>query len=115
MTSGHNFFSTRTRDASEGGLFIETDLPLPIGSQLHVLIRLPGTPGIDAAAEVAWALSDDAGQPAGLGVRFLSMPERSRQTIQRFMTERAPMLFDSETVESEESDPPTGPPPLPRR
>jgi uncharacterized protein (TIGR02266 family) len=119
ITSGHNFFSTHTRDASAGGLFIETDLPLPIGSPLHVVIRMPGMPGLEVAAEVAWALTDEAGRLDGLGVRFLSMPERSRAAIQRFMAARAPMLFDSETVEeaegAEEAAAPAGPPPLPRR
>lgn len=116
VTSGHNFFSTHTRDASEGGLFIETSLPLPIGSEVHVVIRLPGQPGLEVAAEVAWALTDPAGAIEGLGLRFLSMPERSRQAIQRFMSARTPMLFDSEAAEDPEgAAPPGGPPPLPRR
>lgn len=108
VTSGHNFFSTRTRDASEGGLFIESDLPLPIGSAVNVVIRLPGMPGLEVAAEVTWALTDDSGAQTGLGLRFLSMPDRSREAIQRFMSARTPMLFEEDAAEPE-------PPPLPRR
>ena len=116
VTSGHNFFSTRTRDASAGGLFVETDLPLPIGSKLQLVIRLPGALGIELAAEVAWALADETGAVQGLGVRFLSVPPRSLETIQRFMASRAPMEFDAEApVEETEPDAPAGPPPLPRR
>ncbi len=53
------------RDLSLGGAFIETDRPLPFGSQLTIVVRLPGSrdesklPGV-----VRWANSK------GIGVQF---------------------------------------------
>ena len=34
LRSEHNFYSAQTRDLSVGGLFIETDVALPIGTRL---------------------------------------------------------------------------------
>lgn len=113
VTSGHNFFSGRTRDASEGGLFVQTDLELPIGSKVQLVIRLPGSLGIEADAEVAWALSDEHGVVQGIGVKFLALAPRTLEVIKRFMSARTPMLFDTE--EAVEEPAPEGPPPLPRR
>jgi uncharacterized protein (TIGR02266 family) len=113
VTSGHNFFSTRTRDASEGGVFIETDLPLPIGSKVRVVMRLPSSPGLEVDAEIAWTLADDHGGTIGLGLRFVDPSPLVHAAIVRFMKTRAPMVFDAEPSMEPEAGP--MPPPLPRR
>ena len=37
--SQHNFYSGRTHDISVGGLFIETNVALPIGTKLTVELK----------------------------------------------------------------------------
>jgi uncharacterized protein (TIGR02266 family) len=56
-----------------GGLFIETEEPLPPGTPLKVRFRLPGADRLhEIEARVAWrqAASADATRAPGMGVEF---------------------------------------------
>jgi uncharacterized protein (TIGR02266 family) len=122
VRSEHNFFTTRTLDASEGGLFIETNLPLEVGTLVDLQLHLPGVPSREIKARVAWALADLSGATTGLGLEFVSLEPRLQDAIADFMQRRAPLTFDSEEPAEEPAedaaedaaDPPS-PPPLPRR
>ena len=49
-----------------GGLFIETEQPLPRGTSLKVRFRLPGGEGVhEIEGRVAWAHTPRAGEPGG--------------------------------------------------
>jgi uncharacterized protein (TIGR02266 family) len=93
--SAHNFYSGRTRDISAGGLFIETDVPLPVGMRITVDVQLLKTK-VRGDAEVVWVLLDDKGQTVGMGVRFMSLPASTRERIEAFMGLREAMLFEME-------------------
>lgn len=93
--STHNFYSGRTRDISAGGLFIETDVPLPVGTRITVDLQLLKTK-VRADSEVVWVLMDDNGQTVGMGVRFVSLPAAVRERIETFMGLRQAMLFEME-------------------
>jgi len=58
-----------------GGLFIESDEPLPAGSLVKVRFRLPGRePLHEIEGRVVWAHGagrDPAGKSPGMGVAFL--------------------------------------------
>jgi len=114
VRSEHNFFTTRTRDASEGGLFIETDLPLAVGTSVDLQLRLPGVPSRELKAKVAWALTEPSGATTGLGLEFVSLEPRMRDAITEFMQQKAPLMFDSEEPDEVAADVPR-PPPLPQR
>jgi uncharacterized protein (TIGR02266 family) len=106
VASGSNFYAGRTRDLSLGGLFVETDVGLPIGSQIDVKLKLPGGTFM-VACEVVWHLSDK-GHTVGVGVRFLQLSAGARHAIESFMSLRSPVAF-----EAPELDDGPGPPPLP--
>lgn len=58
-----------------GGLFVETDTPLPLGSPLRLRFRLPGGQRLhEVEARVAWlyvpAEPDRSPRPPGMGVEF---------------------------------------------
>jgi len=108
FSSESNFYTGRTRDISVGGLFIETAVGLPVGSEIALRLRLSGRE-FSVHAEVTWALLDPSGTQIGVGVRFLDLPADARATIDAFMKERAPMDFDSEPV-LEDDEPPEAPP-----
>jgi uncharacterized protein (TIGR02266 family) len=112
FSSGSNFYTGRTRDISVGGLFIETAVGLPVGSEIAVRLRISGRE-FSVHGEVTWALLDLSGTQTGVGVRFLDLDAEARATIDDFMKERPPMDFDSEPV-LEDDEPPGGPPPLPK-
>jgi uncharacterized protein (TIGR02266 family) len=90
--SENNFYSARTRDISVGGLFIESDVALPIGTRLRVDLKFLQKQ-LQAEAEVTWVLVGAGEQAVGMGVRFLDLPEASTKNIEAFMALRAPMDF----------------------
>lgn len=89
FTSGNNFYSALIRDISMGGLFIETDAVIPIGTQLLVDLRFL-MKHMRVECEVMWAVGDcDSG--AGVGVRFLGLQPSQRKSIEAFMVLRHPL------------------------
>ncbi len=90
--SENNFYSARTRDISVGGLFIECDIALPIGTRLRVDLKFLQKQ-LHAEAEVTWVLLGEGDQPAGMGVRFVDLPPSATKNIEAFMALRAPMDF----------------------
>jgi len=90
--SENNFYSARTRDISVGGLFIDCDVALPIGTRLRVDLKFLKQ-RLQAEAEVSWVLLGDDDVALGMGVRFVELPEAATRNIEEFMTVRAPMDF----------------------
>ena len=108
VTTGSNFYAGRTRDLSLGGLFVETEVGLPIGMPIEVKLKLPKG-NFNLACEVVWMLSDRAQRVVGVGVRFLDLSPAAKRAIEAFMSVRTPVPFES----PEPDDAPVRPPPLP--
>jgi uncharacterized protein (TIGR02266 family) len=103
LRSEHNFYSAQTRDISVGGIFIETDVALPIGTRLRIDLKFLKK-RIDTDVEVTWVLVGEGQQAAGVGVRFVDLPDSARRDIEKFMALRAPMDF--QMIESDDEDKP---------
>ena len=77
-------FSEFTRDINEGGLFIETDSPLELGSRVGLQFTLPeSAETFHATGTVMWVrprVDESTGEPIGMGVEFdeLDAEERSK-------------------------------------
>jgi uncharacterized protein (TIGR02266 family) len=100
FTSGNNFYSAHIRDISMGGLFIETDAVIPVGTQLLVDVRFLKK-HLRIECEVMWALSEcDTG--AGVGVQFVALQPSQRKSIEAFMVLRHPLSFGEVEAELEE-------------
>lgn len=70
---------------ARGGLFLSTMLPLDPGTLLRCTFQLPDGRGpVQVLARVAWTRGASAlrDTPAGMGIRFLDLPERDRQRIE---------------------------------
>lgn len=93
FTSRDNFFAGRALDISLGGLFIETSAALDVGTKIGVRIQILDRV-FAVSSEVAWVLSDRAGRPVGIGVRFLQIPAPMVETISAFMQRRMPIGFE---------------------
>ncbi|MBX3127844.1 MAG: TIGR02266 family protein [Polyangiaceae bacterium] len=91
--SESNFFSGLTRDISDGGLFVATHTPLPLGTHVTVKFALPACPEISADGEVVWVSEPVSGHP-GMGVRFLALSPENEALIRRFMAKREPLYHD---------------------
>ena len=110
---GWDFSQTRSEGDNtfvNGGLFVETDVGLPIGTQIDVKLKLPkGT--FNVPCEVVWQLSEKA-RTLGVGVRFLELSAAATRAIEKFMSLRSPVDFEAPDLEDESPSKP-GPPPLP--
>lgn len=100
--SEHNFYCGKTRDISAGGLFIESDVPLPVGTLMTVEMTLLKT-RVRAETEVMWILLDEAGHSVGMGVRFLHLPDQIRDKIVAFMGLRRAMVFEMDLEDDGEA------------
>lgn len=109
VSSASNFFVGKARDLSMGGLFVETPIPLPIGTPVTLDLVLDGRKH-GLRAEVVWALDASDGTTIGVGVRFTELPSRAKTAILAFVQRRAPVEFEMFDPEPEA---PGSPPPLP--
>jgi uncharacterized protein (TIGR02266 family) len=109
--SEHNFYTGSTRDISLGGLFINTDVGLQVGSELTVRMQLLDQRFV-IPCEVVWALLDEGGRNMGVGVRFLKLSRARRKAFEEFMAQRGPLDFEVKD-EPEPGAAKKTPPPLP--
>jgi uncharacterized protein (TIGR02266 family) len=107
LSSDDNFYAGAARDISVGGLYVETEAGLPIGTEVTALLKLPSKV-LSLRAEVVWAVTKGS-KTTGMGLRFLNMPAPAKREIEAFMLLRQPISFAVE--DADESD--AGPPPLP--
>ena len=64
-------FSEFTRDINEGGLFIETDEPRPVGTEVTMHFNLPGSSdSIRTIGTVVRTSFGDDSTPPGMGIEF---------------------------------------------
>ena len=95
-----NFYAGITGDVSEGGIFVATYVPPPLGTSVSLEVVLPdGTP-VKAVGIVKWvrelrASSDIA---PGCGVQFSEIDERGLQAIRRFVTEERDTLLHEDAA-----------------
>jgi uncharacterized protein (TIGR02266 family) len=93
FSSDSNFFRGTTRDMSAGGIFVETDVGLPVSSQVNLYIHL-----LDKSycirCRVAWQKTGQDGAVQGVGLEFLDLHAAAKRTIEAFMALRKPIRLD---------------------
>ncbi|MCA9622869.1 MAG: TIGR02266 family protein [Myxococcales bacterium] len=94
VTSEDGVLIARVVDISEGGVFIATSEPLPIGSACQLDVDL-GFRVVSVNGEVAWIKSDHAGQP-GMGIRFCYASQSAREALRLFV---ALQVYEDEPLE----------------
>lgn len=98
LHSATQFFAGISGDLSEGGLFVATYTPSPVGSEIHVSFVLSGvairTPAIVAWVRAADAATDSGGPEPGMGLRFYALKDRDRAAIEKFLEMRPPMIYE---------------------
>jgi len=75
-------FSEFTRDINEGGLFIETENPRPIGTEVSMLFNLPGSAdSIRTVGTVVRTTAGDETSPPGMGIEFDDLSREASSLI----------------------------------
>lgn len=96
LHSETNFFVGFAEDISDGGLFVATYDLMPVGTELTLSLVLPGGKQVVVSGRVTWIRDPHDGELApGVGVRFERLDEDDRKAIDRFLSKRAPMFFES--------------------
>ena len=85
----NTFFRDYTCNISQGGMFIKTEKPMPVGSLFQLKLVVPELPKpLKLQCEVRWTeqLKDldqgDVDQEPGMGIRFLYETEQDRRQLE---------------------------------
>ena len=83
------FVSNHVCNISKGGLFIRSETPLPLNTEVSLVLRLPETEQcIRATGRVIWNYDIPKGTTrivSGSGIRFLDMPPSDRATLESYL------------------------------
>ncbi|MFW5878971.1 MAG: PilZ domain-containing protein [Myxococcota bacterium] len=76
-----------SRDLSEGGAFIASDLFFDIGEELDLELQVPNTERtVRARGRIAWVgRGEDGDNPPGMGLQFIDLSEEDRALLTRFV------------------------------
>jgi uncharacterized protein (TIGR02266 family) len=73
---------TYSRDVSQGGMFVESTTPLPVGSILTLRFNLDNETSVAAKAVVTYQV-----RKFGMGVHFLDLSPESRKCIEDYVAQ----------------------------
>jgi len=76
------FFSEFARNINEGGLFIESETPHPLGTRVDLQFQLPGSDApVLVSGSVVRTSPGSTEEPSGMGVVFDDLDNETRQRI----------------------------------
>ena len=80
-----SLFSEFARNINDGGLFVETDTPQPVGTSVELEFKLPGADRpIEVIGNVVRSIDSDQATPdgvAGMGIEFENLDSDVREQI----------------------------------
>ncbi len=84
-----DFFSDFTTNINEGGMFVGTETPHPLGTEVTLQFRLPGgSAPCSVSGRVVWVRQAADGEgPRGMGVEFGTLDEETRSRINELVRE----------------------------
>jgi type IV pilus assembly protein PilZ len=75
-------FSEFARNINEGGVFVETEAPLPVDSVVTLQFRIPGSDDpVAGTGRVVRVSEPGAPGPSGMGIEFDALDRDSRERI----------------------------------
>ncbi len=83
-----SFLTDWATNISRGGLFINTRKPLPVGTDVKILVQLPGTAfpyQLEGRVTRVTEFDNHANMVPGMGVEFTSVDEAKRREIDAFV------------------------------
>jgi uncharacterized protein (TIGR02266 family) len=84
--NGGNFLYEHSRNISDGGIFIETSHPLPVGAPIVIRFAPPkGGATIEMEGTIAWVnpLRDGDDNPnPGMGIRWNGLTAKQRKVVE---------------------------------
>ena len=96
LESDHNFFTGVANNLSEGGIFVATPNPPPVGSEVGFELVLGGERFL-VMGVVRWVRDERAassGAPAGCGVKWGHLEDGALDAIVRFIDVRQTDFYE---------------------
>jgi type IV pilus assembly protein PilZ len=84
-----DFLDDYTANVSLGGMFVRSDVPLPIGTRFRLRFRVPGRDKpVETFGTVTWVVPEDhGGLVAGMGLKFDDLAPTDRRAVERWLVE----------------------------
>ena len=94
--SQDNFFSGLTENVSEGGMFVSTLSPPPVGESVSLRVSVNSGEEVIVKGIVRWLRSGDDGGFTGCGVQFTELSAAGEDAISQLMKSsgREPLFHD---------------------
>ncbi len=71
---------------SLGGIFLQTDSPLPVGTTLKLFFSIPELDDlIETTGEVVWVKKSENGNKGGMGIRFNDLTDEAKEKLERVL------------------------------
>lgn len=88
FASIEEFITEYVSDISEGGVFIRSDDPLPVGTRvdLRFTVIVSDFETIEGIGEVVRVVPPGGGEPAGMGVVFTELTSYSQKLVEHLLT-----------------------------
>lgn len=99
LYSESQFFAGVSEDLGEGGVFVATYAPLPIGTEIDLVFTLPTNHEIRTSGVVRWVRSVDCETVPGFGVQFGRLAVLDIDAIRTFLRHRPPLVWDDAPLE----------------
>jgi len=75
-------FSEFARNINEGGVFVESESPHPLGTRVDLQFKLPGSDEpVQVTGSVVRTSPGSADEPSGMGIVFDDLDKETRQRI----------------------------------
>lgn len=84
-----SFLTDWATNISQGGLFINTRKPLAVGTEVKILIQLPGAAfpyELHGAVARVTEFDNAANMVPGMGIQFIGLDEQKKGEIDEFVT-----------------------------
>jgi len=79
-------FSEFARNINEGGLFVETETPHAVGTEVSLQFKIPGSDEpLHVVGRVAHTSNGGQGEPPGIGIEFDDLDSQARQRINQLV------------------------------
>lgn len=94
MRGANSVYLGASKNISDGGLFVATTDPRPVGDHFPVEFMLPNDARpVNCVVEVMWIRRNDgtlrAGEMAGMGLKFLALDTKDQKRVATFITKGA--------------------------
>lgn len=87
VNDGSRSTEMNTLSIGEGGLYLGTDQPSPVGAKLTIKLPLPSLISpLNLQGEVIYNTTNESGVTTGIGIKFIGMDENMITLLRHYMT-----------------------------